>query len=379
MSAVELRNVVKRFGSATVVDDLSMEVADGELVTIVGPTGCGKSTVLRLIGGLESLSAGAILFDGEPVDRVLTRQRNVAMVSQEYALYPHLSVYDNIAFPLRYAKEFRRADIDPRVREIVRKLDLDSVVESRPRDLAVGQQQRVALGRAIVRNAGVLLFDEPLSNVDAAMRPAMLREIKDVHERLGVTTFYVTHDHVDALRIGDRVAVIDGGRLQQFATAHELLDQPANTFVAGFVGSPPMSFVAARLIGDLVHLPFGLVRLPAERLARVAAGGTFLAGVRPEYAGDAMVLDPADDDLVQITSDSMGVAREMAEFERDFAGLPNRVDAGGSAASVATALVDSLRAEGLMPPGRDDRVFVDTRKIHLFDPSTGENLTRGSS
>jgi multiple sugar transport system ATP-binding protein len=378
MSAVELRHVVKRYGKATAIDDLSMEVADSELVTIVGSTGCGKSTVLRLIGGLETVSSGAILFDGKPVDRVVTRERNVAMVSQEYALYPHLNVYDNIAFPLRHAKEFRRTDIDPRVREIVGRLGLEAVVDHMPRDLAVGERQRVALGRAIVRDAGVLLFDEPLSNVDAAMRPSMLREIRDVHDRLNVTTFYVTHDHIDALRIGDRVAVLDGGRLQQIGTPYELLNEPANTFVAGFVGSPPMSFVAARLIGDLVHLPFGLVRLPAERLARVAAGGTFLAGVRPEYADDAMVLDPADDDLVQITAAAMGVPSEMAEFERDLAGLHSRSIAGDSASTVATALVDSLRAEGLMPPGREDRVFVDTRKIHLFDPSTGENLTRAA-
>jgi multiple sugar transport system ATP-binding protein len=376
VSAVELRNVVKRYGKATAVDDLSMEAAAGELITIVGSTGCGKSTVLRLIGGLEKPTSGAILFDDERIERVLTRQRNVAMVSQEFALYPHLSVYDNIAFPLRHLKDFRKADIDARVREIVDRLELGPVVDKRPKDLAVGERQRVALGRAIVRNAGVLLFDEPLSNVDALMRPAMLREIRDVHERLGVTTFYVTHDHVDALRIADRVAVLDGGRLQQLGTPDELLYEPANTFVAGFVGSPPMSFVAARLIGDIVHLPFGLVRLPADRLARVAAGGTFLAGVRPEYADDAMVLDPADDALVQITPDSVGFAGDMAEFERDFAGLPAGGGLGHSASSVATGLVASLRAEGLMPPGREDRVFVDTRKIHLFDPATGENLTR---
>jgi multiple sugar transport system ATP-binding protein len=206
----------------------------------------------------------------------------------------------------------------------------------------------------------------------------MLREIRDVHERLSVTSFYVTYDHLDALRIGDRFAVLDDGRLQHLGTPHELLSNPANTFVAGFVGSPPMSFVAARLIGDLVHLPFGLVRLPAERLARISAGGTFLAGVRPEYADDTMVLDPADDDLVQITTASMGVPSEMAEFERDLAGLHTRGIPAYGASTVATALVDSLRAEGLMPPGREDRVFVDTRKIHLFDPSTGENLTRAA-
>jgi multiple sugar transport system ATP-binding protein len=179
---------------------------------------------------------------------------------------------------------------------------------------------------------------------------------------------------MDALRLGDRVAVLDGGLLQQVGTPRELLDQPANMFVAGFIGTPAMSFVPARLIGDVVHLPFGLFRLPADRMRRLPAEGSFVAGVRPEYAHETMVLDPADDELIEITDETMAVPGDMIEFERDLAGVAAR----GSTASVGTSLRASLRAEGLMPPGRDNRIFVDTRRLHLFDPVTGVNLTLGT-
>jgi multiple sugar transport system ATP-binding protein len=375
--AVEVRHVSKRYGRNLALDDVSLSIGSGEFVAVVGPTSCGKSTLLRLVGGLESPTSGDLFIDGELANRIPTRDRQVGMVSQEYALYPHLTVFDNIAFPLRQSKEFRGQEVDQRVRDVSHRLNLDDVLDCRPSELAGGQRQRVALGRAIARNARVLLFDEPLSNVDASLRPAMIRELTDLHDRLAITTLYVTHDQMDALRLADRVAVLDQGRLQQVGTPRDLLDEPANLFVAGFVGAPPMSFVPARLIGDLVHLPFGLFRLTASRLARVPSGGTFVAGVRPEYAHDTMVLDPTDDDLVEITEDSMGVPLDMLDFERDLAGVSVR----GAAAARVTPLLASLRAEGLMPPGRDSRVFVDTRKIHLFDPATGVNLTRdgGSS
>jgi multiple sugar transport system ATP-binding protein len=362
----------KRYGRELALDDVSIHVAPGELVAVVGPTSCGKSTLLRVVGGLTTPSSGDLFIDGQRANKIPTRDRQVGMVSQEYALYPHLSVFDNLAFPLRQSKGYRGAQLERRVREVSHRLDLDEVLECRPSQLAGGQRQRVALGRALTRDARVLLFDEPLSNVDASLRPAMVRELTDLHERLSITTLYVTHDQMDALRLGDRVAVLDQGRLQQVGTPRELLDQPANLFVAGFVGAPPMSFVPARLIGDLVHLPFGLFRLPGSRMARVSEGGTFVAGVRPEYAHDAMVLDPADDVLVEITEESMGVPLDMLDFERDLAGVSVR----GAAAARGTPLLASLRAEGLMPPGRDSRVFVDTRKVHLFDPATGVNLTR---
>ena len=264
------------------------------------------------------------------------------------------------------------------MREVAARLSIDHLLDVRPHDLAGGEMQRVALGRAIIRDAEVLLLDEPLSNIDAFLRPSMVRELTHLQKRLGITTVYVTHDQGDALRLGDRVVVLNRGVLQQIGTPQELLDEPANLFVAGFIGTPPMSFVAARLIGDLVHLPFGLVRMDAERLSRVREGGTFVAGVRPMYADDSMVLDPTDDDYIAITDEGMAVTREMEPFERDLAGLPAGQATGAGTASVRSQLVASLRAEGLMPPGRVDRVYVDTRRIHLFDPASGENLTRAS-
>jgi len=374
MAGIELRGASKRFGSHVALDALDLTIADGEFLAVVGPTSCGKSTLLRLIGGLDPLTSGDVLIGGRSMHRVKTRDRRIGMVSQEYALYPHLTVYENIAFPLRQTKELRKEALDARVRELADRLSITQLLDTRPHDLAGGERQRVALGRALVRDTRVLLLDEPMSNIDAFLRPSMVRELTHLQKRVGVTTVYVTHDQSDALRLGDRVAVLDRGRLQQVGTPAELLDEPANLFVAGFVGTPPMSFVAARLIGDLVHLPFGLLRLPTERLHRIPDGGTFVAGVRPVYADDAMVLDPLDDDYIQITEEAMGVPAEMAEFERDLAGLPRSAAAG----SVHSQLVASLRAEGLMPPGRDDRVYVDTRRIHLFDPATGENLTRST-
>jgi len=374
MGEIELRGVSKRYGSHIALEALDLTIADGEFVAVVGPTSCGKSTLLRLIGGLDALTSGDVLIGGRSMRRIKTRDRRIGMVSQEYALYPHLTVYENIAFPLRQGKELRKGALDARVRELADRLGITRLLDTRPHDLAGGERQRVALGRALVRDARVLLLDEPLSNIDAFLRPSMIRELTHLQKRVGVTTVYVTHDQSDALRLGDRIAVLDRGRLQQVGTAAELLDEPANLFVAGFVGTPPMSFVAARLIGDLVHLPFGLLRLPAERLHRIPGRGTFVAGVRPVYADDTMVLDPLDDDYIQITDEAMGVPAEMAEFERDLAGLPRAAPPG----SVRSQLVASLQAEGLMPPGRNDRVYVETRRIHLFDPVTGENLTRST-
>ena len=308
MASIELRDVSRVFGRTRAIDRRLLDDPDGEFVVVVGPTSCGKSTVLRLIGGLEQAELWGAS-DRRPIDAQGPRPVTAgsAMVSQEYALYPHLTVYDNLAFPLRIGKKPNKSEVDRRVREVATRLNIDHLLDARPHDLAGGEMQRVALGRAIIRDAEVLLLDEPLSNIDAFLRPSMVRELTHLQKRLGITTVYVTHDQGDALRLGDRIVVLDRGVLQQVGTAHELLDEPANLFVAGFVGTPPMSFVAARLIGDLVHLPFGLVRMDRERLSRVRDGGTFLAGVRPVYADDAMELDPTDDDYIAITDDGMAV------------------------------------------------------------------------
>jgi multiple sugar transport system ATP-binding protein len=372
MASVELRGVSRRFGEHVALDDVSLSVPDGQFLALVGPTSCGKSTLLRLVGGLESLTAGELLIGGRSMKGVRTRDRRVGLVSQDYALYPHLTVYENLAFPLRTGKKLRGIAVDSRVREVASRLSLTDRLDARPHDLAGGEMQRVALGRAIVRDAQVLLLDEPLSNIDAFLRPSMVRELAHLQKRLGITMLYVTHDQADALRLGDRVAVLNKGRLQQVGTPQQLMDDPANLFVAGFIGTPPMSFVAARLIGDVVHLPFGLLRMDPSRLRRIPDGGTFVAGVRPAYADDQMLLDPADDDFIQITDDGMAVSSEMEPFERDLAGLPAVPRTG----SVRNQLVASLQAEGLMPPERSDRVYVDTRRIQLFDPASGVNLTQ---
>lgn len=372
MASVELRDVTRRFGDHVALDDVSLSIRDGEFLAVVGPTSCGKSTLLRLVGGLEPLSGGALFIGGRSMRGVRTRDRHVGLVSQEYALYPHLTVYENLAFPLRTGRKLRGSAVDVQVRDVAARLNLSDRLDARPHDLAGGEMQRVALGRAIIRDAEVLLLDEPLSNIDAFLRPTMVRELAHLQKRLGITMIYVTHDQADALRLGDRVAVFNKGRLQQVGTPQQLLDDPVNLFVAGFIGTPPMSFVAARLIGDVVHLPFGLLRMDPRRLHRVPDGGTFVAGVRPAYADDTMLLDPADDDFIQITDDGMAVSSEMVPFERDFAGLPPSPGTG----SVRSQLVASLRAEGLMPPGRTDRVYVDTRRIQLFDPASGVNLTK---
>jgi multiple sugar transport system ATP-binding protein len=371
MTDLELRGLDKRYGRQYALNDVSMHVADHEFVACVGPTGCGKTTLLRVVGGLEPMSGGDMFMDGQNINRVPTRDRRVAMVSQEYALYPHLKVFDNIEFPLRALKKVPARERERKVKEVAERLDLTPLLDQRPSALAGGERQRVALARAIVRDAQLLLFDEPLSNVDAHLRPGLLRELTHLHRDLGITTLYVTHDQMDALRLADRVAVFDEGVLQQIGTARELLDEPVNMFVAGFLGLPPMSFVPARLVGQVVQLPFALVRLPEERTDRLPFEGTFVAGVRPVYADDSMVLDPADDDLVEVGRSGTGVPAEMLDFERDLAGLSIR----SSVPAVGTELVAALKAEGLMPPGRADRIYVDTRKMHLFDPATGENLT----
>ncbi len=242
MAGVEFRGVSKRFGSVEAVRELTLDVADGELMVLVGPSGSGKTTALRMLAGLEALDAGEVAIDGRVVNRVAPRERDVAMVFQDYALYPQMTVRDNMAFGLR-RRGMERSEIDRRVRETCRTLGLDELLERRPRELSGGQQQRVALGRALVREPRVLLMDEPLSNLDAQLRVQARGEVRRLQQEVGTTTVYVTHDQVEALTLGDRIAVMNEGRLEQVGTPEELYEQPANVFVGGFIGSPPMSFL----------------------------------------------------------------------------------------------------------------------------------------
>src|SRR3954452_14826244 len=289
MAAIEMKNIVKKYGDGfPAVNDVSIDVADGEFMILVGPSGCGKSTLLRMIVGLEDITSGDMIIGGKKVNDLAPRDRNLAMVFQNYALYPHLTVYENIAFPLRLAGASNE-EVDKKVRDASQTLELDEHLERKPGNLSGGQRQRVAMGRAIVRDAEAFLFDEPLSNLDAKLRGQMRTEIARLQRRLGITTVYVTHDQTEAMTLGDRVAVLRKGVLQQVDTPRALYERPVNLFVAGFIGSPPMNFLPATVEGNQVKTPFGTVQMPPERAAKAAGKGLLMAGIRPEHFEDATV------------------------------------------------------------------------------------------
>ena len=269
MAEITLNNISKRYPDGTVaVDNVNLDIADGEFVILVGPSGCGKSTLLRMIVGLEDISAGELRIGGKEVNSLAPRDRNLAMVFQNYALYPHLSVRENIAFPLRMAK-VADSEVKQRVDEAARVLELGEFLDRKPGALSGGQRQRVAMGRAIVREPEAFLFDEPLSNLDAKLRGQMRTEIARLQKRFGTTTVYVTHDQTEAMTLGDRVAVLRRGVLQQVGTPRELYNNPVNLFVAGFIGSPSMNFLPATLSGHRLALPMGEVDLPQELTTRL--------------------------------------------------------------------------------------------------------------
>ncbi|MBX2994565.1 MAG: ABC transporter ATP-binding protein [Bdellovibrionaceae bacterium] len=248
MSSVECRNIKKDFGDVSVLKDISLDVKSGEFLVLVGPSGCGKSTLLRTIAGLEQPTSGDILINGKSVLNLEPRQRDLAMVFQSYALYPHLTVHENLAFGLRL-QGLAKAEIDARVREVAGTLQIEPLLDRRPRELSGGQRQRVALGRALVRKTKLILFDEPLSNLDASLRGQMRYEIKRLHALTGSTMIYVTHDQVEATTLGDRIAILNGGRIEQIATAREIYENPVSRFVASFIGTPEMNFLSGDLVG----------------------------------------------------------------------------------------------------------------------------------
>ncbi|QZY28523.1 ABC transporter ATP-binding protein [Nocardioides coralli] len=387
MSAITMKNIVKRYGDGfPAVNDVSIEIGDGEFMILVGPSGCGKSTLLRMIVGLEDITSGEMVIGDRTVNDLAPRDRNLAMVFQNYALYPHLTVYENIAFPLRLAGA-DDATVDEKVREASKTLELDEHLERKPGNLSGGQRQRVAMGRAIVRDAEAFLFDEPLSNLDAKLRGQMRTEISRLQKRLGITTVYVTHDQTEAMTLGDRVAVLKRGVLQQLASPRELYENPGNLFVAGFIGSPPMNFLPAELDGTSLKLPFGTVDIPEEKAAPARDKGLLIAGIRPEHFEDADVVDQdkrqghtfkAQVDVVEWLGDSAyayipfdappEVADQLSQLERDLDGE-----------SMRTQLVVSLDGSSRIGEGDEAEIWVDATRIHLFDPSTGENLTVDTS
>ncbi|MFN3925386.1 MAG: ABC transporter ATP-binding protein [Pseudarthrobacter sp.] len=283
MAKVSLRHVFKNFGEVKVVKDFNLEIADREFIVFVGPSGCGKSTTLRMIAGLEEISEGDIYIGEKLVNHVAPKDRDIAMVFQNYALYPHMNVYENMAFGLKLRK-FSKQEIDKRVKEAAEILGLSNLLGRKPKELSGGQRQRVALGRAIVRDPAVFLMDEPLSNLDAKLRVQMRTELSKLHQRLQTTTIYVTHDQVEAMTMGDRIVVMKDGIVQQVAPPQELYDQPANLFVAGFIGSPAMNFIRGKVVGGVFDAGTFQVKLP-EHLAGPAKafdGKAMVLGIRPE-------------------------------------------------------------------------------------------------
>ena len=384
MAAITLKHINKEYGDGfAAVKDVSLDIGDGEFMILVGPSGCGKSTVLRMIVGLEDITSGDIEIGGQRVNEQAPRDRNLSMVFQNYALYPHLTVFENIAFPLRLAKT-PDAQVDERVRNAAELLELEEHLERKPANLSGGQRQRVAMGRAIVREAQAFLFDEPLSNLDAKLRGQMRTEISRLQKRLGITTVYVTHDQVEAMTLGDRVAVLRKGILQQCATPRELYEQPANLFVAGFIGSPPMNFIPATVTDGGFATPFGDVRLPDDRTAGLGDQEVVLLGARPEHFDDASVVDEAVKDRGLTFDAHVDVIEWLGneqfayvpyEAPEDIARLLSELERELDSEALATQLVVALDAASRLPEGQTASLWLDLRKVHVFDPASGANLT----
>jgi multiple sugar transport system ATP-binding protein len=387
MARIEMKNIVKRYGDGfPAVNDVSLDIRDGELMILVGPSGCGKSTLLRMIVGLEDITSGDMVINGKRVNELAPRDRNLSMVFQNYALYPHLTVFENIAFPLRLARgKYTEEQIREMVNRAASTLELTDHLERKPANLSGGQRQRVAMGRAIVRQAEAFLFDEPLSNLDAKLRGQMRTEISRMQRRLGTTTVYVTHDQTEAMTLGDRVAVLRRGELQQCASPRELYEQPVNMFVAGFIGSPPMNFLPGRVDGDTLHLPIGDVPLPEPTKTAIGQRELVIAGIRPEHFEDASVLEASrrqggcevevDVDVTEWLGNELyayvpfqadpAVAEKLAELDRDLDGE-----------GIRTQLVVALDAMSRVRDGDRARLWFDPRRMHVFDPESGANLTR---
>ena len=392
MGAIGLSGIRKVFPDGTVaVNDVDLEIEDGEFVVFVGPSGCGKTTLLRLIAGLESMTAGEIRFDGKVINDVSPRERNMAMVFQNYALYPHMTVRQNIAFALRVRK-FRQDEIAERVNETARILDLDQLLDRKPKQLSGGQRQRVAMGRAIVRHPGAFLLDEPLSNLDAKLRVQLRTELRRLHERLGVTTIHVTHDQVEAMTLGDRVAIFSEGSLQQYDTPQSLYRQPANIFVAGFIGSPAMNFVEATVTGSGAGAvaSLGGAEIVLGSLSPgdgAGPGNRVLLGIRPEHLGWRRNEDGAQGRLrarVELVEHIEPEAYVSASLV-DPAIVVRTADefTGGSQEDTASLAHDDARfltlrvsAEEVPDRGEVIDLVMNGDRISLFDVATGDSLGR---
>jgi len=385
MAEIVLDRVTKSYpNGATAVRDLSITIADGEFIILVGPSGCGKSTTLNMIAGLEDISSGELRIGGERVNDKAPKARDIAMVFQSYALYPHMTVRQNIAFPLTLAK-MNKPEIAQKVDEAAKILDLSDFLDRKPAQLSGGQRQRVAMGRAIVRNPKAFLMDEPLSNLDAKLRVQMRSEIARLQDKLGTTTVYVTHDQTEAMTLGDRVVVLLDGVAQQIGTPDELYNSPANLFVAGFIGSPAMNFFPATMTDVGVRLPFGDVTLTQEvhdLLARHKVPNNVIVGIRPEHLEDAATLDG----YARISALTFEVKVELVESLGADKYVHFKTEgAGARAAQLAQLAAESGASENEFvarvstvsqaKQGDTIQLAIDTSKLTIFDAETGKNLT----
>jgi multiple sugar transport system ATP-binding protein len=388
VSRIELDSVTKIYPNGVkAVDEVALDIADGEFMVLVGPSGCGKSTLLRMIAGLEECSDGSILIGDRDVTAMPPQKRDIAMVFQDYALYPHMSVRDNLAYGLKL-KKMPKAEWQRRVNEVAKTLGLDELLERKPAKLSGGQRQRVAMGRAIVREPQAFLMDEPLSNLDAKLRVSMRAELAKLHERLGVTTVYVTHDQVEAMTLGQRVAVLRGGLLQQVDTPQNLFHNPVNLFVAAFIGSPSMNLVEAEIEGGAVHFAGYGVGLP-ESSPLAGEKRDVILGIRPtdfEHSAGAdphlpriavrpdVVEDLGSETHVVFTIDAPKVDTEAVRAASDLEkGDEGRLFADDRA--VCTAVLDARRG---VSTSAELELAIDHERLHFFDPATGEALGAGS-
>jgi multiple sugar transport system ATP-binding protein len=390
MAEIALEHITKRYDDGyEAVKDMNLEVADGEFMILVGPSGCGKSTALRMVAGLEDISSGELKIGGQIVNDKAPKDRDIAMVFQNYALYPHMTVRENMGFALKLAKT-PQEEINKKVNEAARILDLEQHLERKPANLSGGQRQRVAMGRAIVRNPSVFLMDEPLSNLDAKLRVQMRTEISRIQQRFETTTIYVTHDQTEALTLGDQIAVMRAGLLQQVGPPSELYGRPKNLFVAGFIGSPSMNFLGGEIDGDNVKLPIGDLRIPDTLRARLESGpgggrGGVIVGLRPEDFEDASLVGDKSKGITFKTKidvlESMGSefyayfnlesekvsSRELDELAHD-AGAADLPTQEGS------QVVARLEAASQVRQGQDAELWFNSEHLHLFDPESGKSL-----
>jgi multiple sugar transport system ATP-binding protein len=365
VASVSFRNVFKRYGDVVAVKNLNIEVPDKEFLVLVGPSGCGKSTSLRMLAGLEEISEGEILIGERVVNNVAPKDRDIAMVFQSYALYPHMTVYDNMAFGLRLRKTPKQV-IDQRVRDTAKSLGIEQLLDRKPRQLSGGQRQRVAVGRAIVREPQVFLMDEPLSNLDAKLRVEARAFISKLHQRLGTTFIYVTHDQVEAMTMGTRIAVLNAGELQQIDTPTNLYQHPSNVFVAGFIGSPAMNFFDGTLNeeGGKLVVDAGVFKIPTpparNDLYRPSVGKKVILGIRPEDIHDP-TFQPAN--ITPATIDANVDVVELMGSEKNV-----YLEEGGK---TFIAIMDPRSAASV---GQRIQAAIDTSNIHLFDAQTERAL-----